>query len=238
MRWLAAETVVVVLGILIAFQIEEYRDWLDLREQERKAIAGLIVDLQADVAELDAGITARTQQPEAISAFIDLLNDEERSPGAFATAFGGVVRNRSCYPFSDTFDALRENGRVFVLADPRLRIRMSTYQGRPREIVMFIQSTVSDHWSRAKRLARPDIMFALDVLDPSMYRVVAGASERSELAVRLPVSDAPRDPLLVPELANMHAALSNLVGALSGRKREAEALLAAMMAASPTQTDR
>lgn len=61
-RWLLAELTVVVLGILIAFQVDEFRMGLSSAQQERQALSGMLVDLSDDALSLERNIAQRTEK--------------------------------------------------------------------------------------------------------------------------------------------------------------------------------
>ena len=49
MRWLFAELVVVVLGILIAFQVDNWNNLRIERSSERTALEQIILDIESDI---------------------------------------------------------------------------------------------------------------------------------------------------------------------------------------------
>lgn len=61
-RWLLAELTVVVLGILIAFQVDEFRMGLSSAQQERQALSGMLADLSDDALSLERNIAQRTEK--------------------------------------------------------------------------------------------------------------------------------------------------------------------------------
>ena len=122
--WLgiAIELTVVVLGILIAFQIDQWGDQRKQAQDERQFLERLYVEYQRGIVELDDvdrdSRNVRTQIREAMAA----RGDEQRLEALGNRGFGcGVGRFRSAN-FNDTgFEELVSSGRINLISDQALR---------------------------------------------------------------------------------------------------------------------
>ena len=84
LRWLLAELTVVVLGILIAFQIEDFWTYLEEREEERISLQGTLIDLKEDAARLRASTERRSSQVISIESFVQYLQTDNKTAQTFA----------------------------------------------------------------------------------------------------------------------------------------------------------
>ena len=70
-----AEFIVVLLGVLGALWVEDYRDWRSARSHERVALEGVANDLDSDVEELGLVATAARRRATGAVALIMHLDD-------------------------------------------------------------------------------------------------------------------------------------------------------------------
>lgn len=121
-RWLLAEIMVVVLGILIAFQLEAWRtDRLD-RRAERETIHAILDDLAADSAELVA--FRETVEIQGAATRRLGLHFAGRLPLPADSArplFVRSTRTRIWAPAAPAYWGLRDSGRLDLISSDELR---------------------------------------------------------------------------------------------------------------------
>ena len=116
------EIVVVVIGVLIAFQIDQWGDRRKQAQEERRFLERLYTEYHRGIAELDGvdrdSRTVRAQIRQAMAA----RGDQERLEASGNRGFGcGVGRFRSAN-FNDTaFEELTSSGRINLISDQALR---------------------------------------------------------------------------------------------------------------------
>ena len=91
-RFLAAELVIVVLGILIAFQVENWRESRAEREAEAVALAGLASDLSADLDLIARFVERSERRAAAMDGLLrSLQSGMAEAPEVFAERWFEVI---------------------------------------------------------------------------------------------------------------------------------------------------
>ena len=220
-KWLLAELSVVVLGILIAFQIDNYREYLDQRDEERLVLAELLIDLKEDQARIDDAVAAKTAQLKGIDGFIGFLNKEARTPEDYAHSFRPILRNRGYFPIDHTFEGLQANGRVFLISDKELAKALLKHYDRTRPLLLGVQEVIGNYWAELRTVSSADVFFSVPGLPNEKYQTVIVDNQYS-LAVTMPVDHAPRNDKLVPLLGNMRASITNYLNLSRLLKEESQ----------------
>ena len=155
-RWLFAEVLVVVLGILIAFQIDEWKTQREERRQE-------IVSLEAISSDLEIGIGEfRLYEEMADSVYAQLARIALEVPDGIAQRdkFSGAdpeasliqlttpPNDRLWRPTATAFDSLRDTGNLNLISDHELRTALVTYFDTTEPYFLDIRMLASDARSR------------------------------------------------------------------------------------------
>ena len=156
-RRLGFEFVVVLLGVLGALAVDDYRDWRADRQLERHALDGILEGLSRDQEDLRQGArTARsragaslfalkragedvpvgTQQAGEMTAVIDSIADGMDFPRA-ARLIGFVTDFEVS---GSTYDELVSSGQLSVLANVKLRSAPADYYYRTEFVADFAAS--------------------------------------------------------------------------------------------------
>ena len=126
-RWLLAELVVIVLGILIAFQVEEFRDDLQNRQQEEAGLRSILVDIEIGRAEYDMLIGTAEQRIEQALAYIAFL---QRNPAPTKTEIENTVLELDSWlwrPTSSSFNSLRDSGELNLVTSQSVQRLLIQY---------------------------------------------------------------------------------------------------------------
>lgn len=123
--WLgiAIEVIVVVLGVLIAFQIDQWGDQRKQAREERQFLTRLYGEYSRSIAELRE---ADSQHHEVI-AQVRAVVAAKSSPAVLAhfaqqEAFGCGIARQPLTTFNDTeYQELVASGRINTISDPKLR---------------------------------------------------------------------------------------------------------------------
>lgn len=190
--WLgiAIELVVVTVGVLIAFQIDQWGDRRKQAQEERRFLERLNAEYHRGIAELDDvdrdSRTVRAQIKEAMAA----RGNEQRLEALGNRGFGcGVGRFRSAN-FNDTgFEELVASGRINLISDQALR---SEVRG-----LAAAQATAA----RQLQYARELMLQQLTYLD-GYYRFDMDRDGRSQCRIDWPA--LVRDPKAVNAIVRGH----------------------------------
>ena len=130
-RFLAAELVIVVLGILIAFQVENWRESRAEREAEAVALAGLASDLSADL-DLIARFVERSERRAAAmdGLLMSLQSGMVEAPEVLAERWLEVVFGLSFNLNTATYAGLKDGSRLHIIRDEELRAGLIVYYER------------------------------------------------------------------------------------------------------------
>lgn len=128
-QWLAAELVVVVLGILIAFQIDEWREELANEERGISALESILIDLDIGEQQYDAWEASLLRSQELSEVWIRLIW-QKRVPTADALQDAlqfGQFRTHNWSPIATAFSGARESGDINHIRDTALKRRIVQY---------------------------------------------------------------------------------------------------------------
>ena len=210
--WFAVivEVLVVAIGLLLAFQLDRWREERQERLQERVYVERLTVDVTTDIPAIEHAIQLQTLR----LGLIDLLIDVARDPMAAAedpVLFIGAI-SQSAYTYtptltSHTFENLRATGDLQLLLSQDVKDSLFSYYGydesqwqyRPLQfstefrhfelsagiLTMEQEIYMQDNWL----FIRPDNIAEARKARPDVSEVIAAAERlqnRPELVAWLP----------------------------------------------------
>lgn len=159
-RWLLAETLVVVLGILIALAVDEFRTERAELQQERDYIKRMQSDLEGDLAFLSETYFPRLHDKRtALESIAPIVRGQSPVPEdifdyLINVSLGGLIGTASPHWFNDTtFQDLRATGNFRLIGDPEIRAKITDYyvmqdaeaariKARSTGYVMFVHSII------------------------------------------------------------------------------------------------
>lgn len=119
------EIVLVVFGILIALQINNWNNFNKDRVLEEQYVTGLIIDLQADslaIGMLKADSDDQVRRKKKLYEYLDGIAFPEDSVQHFFAKQWELSMGFN--PTTTTFDEMKSTGRLNVVQDPGLRSRI------------------------------------------------------------------------------------------------------------------
>lgn len=133
-NWLTLflELGLVVIGILLAFQLDRaYQAYQD-RQLEQRYLQRLHADLQGDVDEIDVNIRRTQTRLEQVELLRTVLRNPEAAaadPEAFAHALEQVTWRSVPNITTGTYEELESTGRTVLLRSEKLRSGLADYYG-------------------------------------------------------------------------------------------------------------
>lgn len=137
-RWFLAEFVIIIVGVLVALAIDEWREGLQDKEREQEFLQQLAADLQttqdmfAEVAESNAkaeNAARRLVEIFETGSHVDV--DNIRRLLTEARYFNNPV------PVLGTSEALVSTGDLRLIRDPLIRSELTRYLSRSRDFWLF-----------------------------------------------------------------------------------------------------
>jgi len=125
LNYAIGEIVLVVIGILIALQINTWNETRKLSNQESLYINRLIAENRSDLTILSAEIERLTGNNEKIAAFSEAFKDSECSDSLLVHCAREFMIYGSAYPrfnpSTSTYEDLSSTGNLGIIKDPGLR---------------------------------------------------------------------------------------------------------------------
>ncbi|MEQ8313730.1 MAG: hypothetical protein RL839_12210 [Gammaproteobacteria bacterium] len=139
-RWLLAELLVIVLGILIAFQVDEWQTDRNNRISERESLTSINQDLKIELRELE-GLTQTLHFNRQIwLRMMTLLRDNHNPSEHDIISTLERYRGRPLEPTNSAFTSLIESGRLNLVSDGDLRLKLvDFYQVKQRRLHFVIE---------------------------------------------------------------------------------------------------
>ena len=132
-KWLFAEMTVVILGILIAFQLDEWQNDLTARQVEARYLTDMLDNLRLDEADLMRAIDDKSSKLPALRKLVVMLDSDEELDGGALLALeeqsyrGGTSIFR---PVTATFDKMIRSGELVLVQDSELYNAIVDYYQR------------------------------------------------------------------------------------------------------------
>jgi len=204
LRWLFAELFVVVLGILIAFQIEQWREERAARVLTIANLEAMLFELEDEFSEVALKINSLEENIEGIANLSTaLINDRMLDSAWLGQTYGRAVSGRIWQPSAPTYLGLRESGQLHLFENFKLRAELFDYY----EYAAFVNSLLTTEAATRQQLievSRRDI-FGITEIAPGSDEIT------SRRYVVEPVEDFPRHPDFLGTLSNLGRVTSNLL---------------------------
>lgn len=206
LRWLLAELLVIVLGILIAFQVEEWRTDLADRRAEEISLSAFLRDLNSDAQILDRKGDHFQQRIEAINQLIAHLNHSaERDSLTIAKHFRTLSLGSGATYNTSAYSGLVQEGRLSIIRDENLRNQIQRYYDLRLVILTGMEEGAESLRSDFGQVALDDMFYGMagatneNILIVDLTTTLSDAPESNreilrEIGLVLPLEDIPRNP--------------------------------------------
>ncbi|MBK9177589.1 MAG: hypothetical protein IPM46_14905 [Flavobacteriales bacterium] len=177
------EIVLVVIGILIALQINNWNNYTKDRELEEQYVSGLIVDLQADslsINKLKVDSDEQVRRKEKLCEYLDGGSFPEDSIHHYFSKQWGMSVGFN--PTTTTFDEMKSAGRLNVIKDPALRSRIIKTYNKYQTFINGGQAYYERHRGELRKLAFQDPgVFDAGILKNPIHPNIVEALKNDEL---------------------------------------------------------
>lgn len=204
MRWLLAELVVVVLGILIAFQVDEWRTQKSDEELTSANLKAILIELDDEYSEFELVIPSLDSQLDSAYKLTYILESEIQDREIeVLEAYRGVFRNRQWRPNSATYTGLRESGRMYLVPEQTLIDQLFDYYEFGKYVGELMER-LSDTRLRVRDTTLLDMWRTPTKFEPTNFITL-------ELDYRLvsPYDQIPRDPKFYGVLGDHISAIAS-----------------------------
>ena len=148
-RYAIGEIVLVVIGILIALQINNWNEERKFRKEESAYLKRLVSENKDDLETFKIIRNNLSKGIETIELFSQSLKEPSVSDSALVLAANEYFRYGSIYPVftssTSTFDDLKSTGNLNVISNANLRDKIIKHYARHKEIIDRIE--VGNNWA-------------------------------------------------------------------------------------------
>ncbi|MGB5499251.1 MAG: DUF6090 family protein [Maribacter sp.] len=134
MRYAIGEILLVVIGILIALQVNNWNEDYKVSQAIKNVLSEIKEDLIQDKAELERNIEIRTEDFEAQKRIINVLETNKGFNENVRSDLGRIHLARNVFLASKGYDLLKEMN-LGALRDKELRILLTQYYERDIALV-------------------------------------------------------------------------------------------------------
>jgi hypothetical protein len=173
------EIILVVIGILIALQINNANDLRKLRVKEVHYLKNIKSDLQINILELDKYIETRTQCIQAANSILEHFEGKPiTDPSAFNALGISIYSWQKFYQSNNTFQELLNSGNLAIIANDSIKNMLLNIESLYKKM-----KSEEDHFRYDTEVLIYEPLYGLMDLNPLVnnfeYRVTEGGSGRN-----------------------------------------------------------
>jgi len=158
------EIFLVVIGILIALNINNWNTDQQLRKEEVKYLQKLKVDLQADLQNLDAFIIARNEKVSSALALLEMpMPDNEEAEFKLDNLINSLFHWKEYAPRTNTLQELTSSAKLSILQNDSIKTLLLDIEAKN-----LLESTGNEHMKREFHKYLYDRHTVLRELSPTM----------------------------------------------------------------------
>lgn len=161
---LGAESLIIVLSILLALGVDEWREDRNEREFERDYLVRLVDDLNANIGQLEIQAQSDVRKVANARAIYSLISRGDMADlDISAIAIASYLATPSDTPnwVDDTFEELKSTGRLSLITSTEVRKKLSAYY-RYLEVSDWTYQLMSTEYRAAIRARMdPDLQLAI-----------------------------------------------------------------------------
>ncbi len=215
--FLATEFVIIVLGVLAAFAVDEWRDARAQDELRAHLIDGLISDLEEDAVDYAEFVDASRTRITAAEFLLSQADELQAGGSVDAVSVGDALfqigRSPRLETVVSTFSEMTSSGSGAAIGDATLRIEISSYYGLARDRADINQTLLPGMLSYRRALEelgfsfvdRERITAEVVLRDRRILAIIRGIAYLAEVAVALGEDLGAANRALLDELLEVRA---------------------------------
>ena len=140
--WFAVtiEVLVVIVGLLLAFQLDRWWEQRGERLKEAEFVVRLAADVASDTESIDQAIELATMRKGMAELLMDVAEDPSaatRDPVRFVAAVQQAAYTFAPILSAYTFEEMRSTGSLRLLRDPEVKNALYSYYGLNRNLAQY-----------------------------------------------------------------------------------------------------
>ncbi len=143
-RWLLAEIIIVVVGILMAFSIDSWWQGVEDQQTEQTLLRSLAIEFESNQQQLESKIQIYRLRATAAETLLNLHSRSSSvSPEAVEEHWKWITRGGSYDPSTGVLDAAISSGDITVLQDLDLQVSLAEWPAKVQNF-RFVEDIVSN----------------------------------------------------------------------------------------------
>ena len=218
----AIETLIVIVGVVVGFQITAWGNERASRAEEQELLRGLQIEFTEVLADLEQQVEKHEQVERAVSATLTALGDAERAGEPRATVADTTLvwaLVATTTQFSQgVLDGMLTTGRLQLIRDRELRKALSEWEGVLADVT---EDEVTSREIVTDQL-EPLLWRRMDVRAMRNYELLAGTLPSAAMAA---TSEVPVDTELIGVLATRRFWQQHTILEFGGPQQQARRIL-------------
>ncbi|MBL4572084.1 MAG: hypothetical protein JKY86_03300 [Gammaproteobacteria bacterium] len=214
-KWLIAELAVVILGILIALQVEEWRSNRAQQQEGIVALQNILDDLDENEDSLRANISTWERNLQATEDLSSLIHsNNQRTARVIAESFRDLMISSRWRTSSPTYTGLINSNRLHVIQSDSIRHSLYDYYEGSLPFMEGYQIATAEVRSSVQESSTSDsynVVGDFEVENTTVVKLKNGAGKDLNLAIREPLSAFPRNPNFMSYLGRYGSRISGLI---------------------------
>jgi hypothetical protein len=168
------EFVIIVMGVLAALAVDQWRDEYDDRKTESEYLDRIRVDVERDIEKFSSEIVVLEKKADFLQSLLDKTTGSRFSEDPIGLMEAKVYSSFRGLPesASTTFDELKSTGRLALIRDLQIRNAMSEYYSAyaslnaqvnlfpfgdyGRLVLGIVPGDISREWRLSNTISKPD----------------------------------------------------------------------------------
>ena len=145
-KYAIGEIILVVIGILIALQINNWNELKKEKSFENKVLSELHMDIKEDLGEMTTALDSLQDHQNSIHIIINHLSENKIYNDSLDNHFAHSFSLWSLSPNTTAFDMAKEEG-MYMITNDSIRFNISKANGYIYDYIKVLESRFQDHKS-------------------------------------------------------------------------------------------
>ena len=145
-KYAIGEIILVVIGILIALQINNWNELKKEKSFENKVLSELHMDVKEDLSEMTTALDSLQDHQNSIHIIINHLSENKIYNDTLDKHFANSLSLWSLSPNTTAFDMAKEEG-MYIISNDSIRFNISKANGYIYDYIKVLESRFQDYKS-------------------------------------------------------------------------------------------
>ena len=140
-KYAIGEIILVVIGILIALQINNWNEARKDTAEEQKILLNLNTEFKTNLIKLDSSILGIERSLKGMDSILNIMNKTisfDENPKTLDFLFSKMINNPRFFPSSMVLKELESSGKLAKLKDPELKTLLYSWNSSQDELLVSV----------------------------------------------------------------------------------------------------